>query len=62
MKRVRGLPQDKQWLVVQFLKLSPTERMQYASGLVDSALRVNPGMLKHRATLMARREPRRRPR
>ena len=54
MKRQRGLPQDKQWLVLQFLRLSPTERLRYAIGLVDSALRVNPNMLRHRAALAAR--------
>lgn len=58
MKRQRGLPQDKQWLVLQFLKLSPTERLRYAIGFVDSALRVNPNMLKHRAALMPRGKPR----
>jgi hypothetical protein len=58
MKRQRGLPQDKQWLVLQFLKLSPTERLRYAIGLVDSALRVNPDMLKHRVVLTARGKPR----
>ena len=60
MKHQQGLPQEKRWLVLQFLKLSPTERLRYAIGLVDSALRVNPGMLKHRAALTARGEPRRR--
>ena len=53
MKRARGLPLDKQWLVLQFLKLSPSKRLRYAVGLVDSALRVNPEMLKHRAALIA---------
>ncbi len=51
MNRQRGLPQEKQWLVLQFLKLSPTQRMQYAIGLADSALRVNPDMLRYRAAL-----------
>ena len=59
MKRERGLPQDKQWLVLQFLKLSPSERLRYAIGLVDSALRVNPDMLKHRSGLAAYGKPRR---
>jgi len=60
MKRQRGLPEDKQGLVLQFLKLSPTARLRYAIGLVDSALRVNPDILKHRAALAARGKPRRR--
>ena len=54
MKRARGLPLEKRWLVLQFLKLSPSERMRYAVGFVDSALRVNPKMLKYRAALGAR--------
>lgn len=60
MKRMRGLPQDKQWLVLQFLKLSPSERMRYATGLVNSALRVNPDMLTYRALRTARGKSRRR--
>lgn len=53
MKRQRGLAQDKQWLVLQFLRLSPSQRRRYAMGFVDSALRVNPAMLKYRAALLA---------
>jgi len=60
MKRQRGLSQDKQWLVQQFLKLSPTERLRYAVGLADSALRVNSDMLKQRAAFTAHGKPRRR--
>ena len=60
MKRQHGLPQEKQWLVLQFLKLSPTERRQYAIGLADSALRVNPDLLKYRAAFAAHKESRRR--
>ena len=59
MKRRQGLPADKQWLVLQFLKLSPTARMQYAIGFVDSALRVTPDLLKHRSTLTTQETPRR---
>ena len=59
MKRRRGLPEDKQWLVLQFLKLSPTARMQYAIGFVDSALRVTPDLLKRRSALTAQATPRR---
>ena len=59
MKRQRGLPEDKQWLVLQFLKLSPTERMRYAIGFVDSALRVTPDLLKHRSAMTAQETPRR---
>ncbi len=51
MEGRHGLSEDKPWLVLQFLRLSPTERMRYATGFVDSALRVNPGLLKHRSTL-----------
>ena len=53
MKRRGGLPEDKQWLVLQFLKLSPAGRMRYAVGFVESALRVNPHLLKHRSALIA---------
>lgn len=60
MKGQPGLSQDKQWLVMQFLKLSPTERLQYAVGLVDSALRVNPDMLKYRSALTAQGKRKRR--
>ena len=59
MKRQRGLPQDKQWLVLQFLRLSPTERLRYAIGLADSALRVNPDMLKRRAAFTDHGKPKR---
>ena len=55
MKHQQGLTQDKQWLVLQFLKLSPTERLRYAVGLADSALRVNPDMLRHRAAFQEKR-------
>jgi len=51
MNRPRGLSQEQQWLVLQFLKLSPTQRMRYAEGLAGSALRVNPDMLRYRAAL-----------
>ena len=61
MRHRRGLSRDKQGLVLQFLKLSPIERLRYAIGLVDSALRVNPDMLKQRAAFTARDKPRRRP-
>ena len=60
MKRRQGLPEDKQWLVLQFLKLSPTERMRYAIGFVDSALRVTPDLLKHRLALTTQETPKRR--
>ena len=60
MRRERGLPQDKQWLVLQFLKLSPSERLRYAIGLADSALRVNPDMLKYRSGFAAYGKPGRR--
>lgn len=60
MKRRGGLPEDKQWLVLQFLKLSPMERMRYAMGFVDSALRVNPDLLKHRSALIAQETSKRR--
>lgn len=60
MKRQRGLPQDKQLLVLQFLRLSPTERLRYAVGFVDSALRVNPEMLKYRSALATHQKPKRR--
>lgn len=59
MNRQHGLSQEKQWLVLQFLKLSPTQRMRYAVGLVRSVLRVNPDMMRYRAALMARGKPRR---
>ena len=54
MTRARGLSPEKRRLVLQFLKLSPSERMRYATGFVDSALRVNPEMLKYRAACDAR--------
>ena len=60
MNRQRGLPQEKQWLVLQFLKLSPAQRMRYAIGLADSALRVNPDMLRYRAAFAAHGKARRR--
>ena len=60
MNDQRGLPQEKQWLVLQFLRLSPTERMRYAIGLVDSALRINPDMLKYRSALAAYEKSRKR--
>jgi hypothetical protein len=48
MKERHALPEDKRWLVQQFLRLSPAQRMRYAVGMIDSALRVNPNLLKNR--------------
>ncbi|MBI4597403.1 MAG: hypothetical protein HY737_03255 [Candidatus Omnitrophica bacterium] len=59
MKRRQQPPEDKQRLILQFLKLSPAERMRYATGFVDSALRVNPDLLKYRAALNARERSKR---
>lgn len=60
MNRQHGLSQEKQWLVLQFLKLSPTQRMRYAVGLASSALRVNPDMMRYRAALTVYGKQRRR--
>ena len=48
MKGFRTPDPSKELLVEQALKLSPSERFQYALGLAAIALRANPDLMKHR--------------
>jgi len=50
MRRARFDP-SKVVLVEQSLKLSPSERFQYAMGLATFALRANPNLLQNREVL-----------
>ncbi len=46
MKRRRcRLSRDKLFLVEQFVNLKPAERLRYAFGMVNWALRINPNLL-----------------
>ena len=41
--------------MAQSLKLTPSERLQYALGLVAWAMRINPHLMKNRDRLLRRR-------
>lgn len=56
MKRPRTRDPSKELLVDQALKLSPSERFQYALGLAEWALQANPDLIKNRMSLLARHE------
>ena len=56
MKRSRKRDPSKELLVEQALKLSPSERFQYALGLAEWALHANPNLMKNRMYLLAHHE------
>lgn len=56
MKHLRKRDLSKELLVEQALKLSPSERFQYALGLAEWALQANPDLIKNRTYLLARHE------
>ena len=58
MKRSRGQDPSKELLVEQALKLSPSERFQYALGLAALALRANPDLMEHRLLVLRRQRTR----
>ena len=55
MKRSRKLDSSKERLVEQVLKLSPSERFQYAMGLAAFALQINPRLMENRMRLLEAR-------
>lgn len=56
MKRSHKLDSSKELLVEQALKLSPSERFQYAMGMVEFALRINPRLMENRTRLLEYRD------
>ncbi|MBI3324027.1 MAG: hypothetical protein HYZ92_01990 [Candidatus Omnitrophica bacterium] len=57
MKRPRvRLDSSQRLLVEQALKLTPSERFQYALGLMEFALRLNPHLKKNRERLLQSRK------
>lgn len=56
MKGFRSTNPSKELLVEQALKLSPSERFQYALGLAAIALRTNPDLMKHRLVVQRRKK------
>ena len=56
MKRSRKRDPAKELLVEQALKLSPSERFQYALGLAEWALQANLDLIKNRMRLLAHHE------